>query len=177
LLSNSCEWLHDHKCDGKAWRFCGAEEQLETNEGDKEACIRVLDTSVHAISWSEGAPVSNGHYEANCNTEFTGTLKKAQAKCAKDIECEWLHDRGCDGKDWRFCNGKAAIAATPANEHLRACTMVVDDVAWHRRTCSVSCKFETNILKVEHDTTTSHKTHRCFRDTDSADDCKCLCEY
>jgi hypothetical protein len=169
VLPRSCEWLHDFNCDGKNWRFCKGETAFDTFSGDKQACIRVLEGSVHEIKWVNGERVDNAHSDCTGGS-FYGTLDQAKAKCVESSKCEWLHDYNCDGQNWRFCNGKADI--TPV-EDGKACTMVVHTPKWARRKCSVSCKITNDLLVVTHDTRTSHKTHKCYKN--DGEDCTCLC--
>jgi hypothetical protein len=37
-----------------------------------------------------------------CSVSF-GTLDWAKEQCDNDVSCKWLHDFGCDDKNWRFC--------------------------------------------------------------------------
>ena len=37
-----------------------------------------------------------------CSDEF-GTLEWATQQCEKDVNCNWLHDRDGDNKNWKFC--------------------------------------------------------------------------
>ena len=38
----------------------------------------------------------------DCSTEY-GTVEWAIEKCDKDPNCQFIHDHGCDDKNWRYC--------------------------------------------------------------------------
>ena len=38
----------------------------------------------------------------DCSTEY-GTVSWAIEKCDKDPNCQFIHDYGCDDKNWRYC--------------------------------------------------------------------------
>jgi hypothetical protein len=43
--------------------------------------------------------------------------------------------------------------------------------------CTVQCSIASNgLLRVSHDTTSGHSTHRCYKDPADAKKCKCECE-
>ena len=37
-----------------------------------------------------------------CSTEY-GTLTWAIEKCDNDLNCDFIHDYGCDNANWRYC--------------------------------------------------------------------------
>ena len=39
---------------------------------------------------------------SDCSGE-SGTLEWAMEQCNSNTNCKWLHDYGCDNKNWRFC--------------------------------------------------------------------------
>ena len=43
---------------------------------------------------SQGCPLSNGVF---------ATTAQGEAGCAASGSCGWMHDYGCDGKNWRLC--------------------------------------------------------------------------
>ena len=52
--------------------------------------------------YTNGASVKNSA-SGVCSSSY-GSLDWAKQQCDKYINCKWLHDWGCDGKNWRFCS-------------------------------------------------------------------------
>ena len=53
------------------------------------------------LGYKEGPSVINKGSDS-CSSQF-GTLEWAGQQCDNDMNCNWLHDYGCDNKNWRFC--------------------------------------------------------------------------
>ena len=63
------------------------------------------------LGYKEGPSVMN-----NVNRPFmptdacssdVGTLEWAMQQCDNDANCNWLHDHGCDSRNWRFCSNSS----------------------------------------------------------------------
>jgi len=47
-------------------------------------------------------PLMKNSVSGDCSTEY-GTVEWAIEKCDKDPNCLFIHDYGCDDKNWRYC--------------------------------------------------------------------------
>ena len=56
------------------------------------------------VGYTSGPKVKNSAGQNVCSGNAYGTLEWAMTKCNNDNKCNWLHDHGCDGKNWRFCS-------------------------------------------------------------------------
>ena len=54
------------------------------------------------LDYTTGPSVKNSASDV-CSAK-TGTLEWATEQCDNDVNCNWLHDYGCDVKHWRFCS-------------------------------------------------------------------------
>jgi len=75
------------------------------------------------LSFADGPNAHNDLGTSHCSKSWYGTLEQAKTECAKRFDCEWLHDWGCDNRNWRFCGG----ARDNAKGDMRACTKVVTE--------------------------------------------------
>ena len=57
------------------------------------------------IEYTNGPSVKNSAGSYVCSGRKYGSLDWAKNECDKDPKCDWLHDWGCDNKNWRFCSG------------------------------------------------------------------------
>ena len=57
------------------------------------------------LGYKEGPSVINKGSDS-CSSQF-GTLEWAMQQCDNDANCNWLHDHGCDSRNWRFCSNSS----------------------------------------------------------------------
>ena len=55
------------------------------------------------LAYTDGPSVKNSAGRYACSRKYD-TLEWAKEQCNNDINCKWLHDYGCDDKNWRFCS-------------------------------------------------------------------------
>jgi hypothetical protein len=123
---STCFALHDFNCNGDRWRFCSASIQAlqakGTPEPDAHACTYFVDNKAAYI---DGPSVSNK--AISFCSDWYGGLEDAQALCDADSACSVLHDFGCNGKHWRYCDRNIQALKKQSDSEAKACTKIADD--------------------------------------------------
>lgn len=94
---------------------------------DRKACTKIA--VARTLVFKSGPKVDNLKWEEQCTGKsWYGTKAQAERQCALDSNCGWIHDWGCDGKNWRFCGptgqSGANLDADNVNNDKKACTFI-----------------------------------------------------
>lgn len=122
---DQCYALHDFNCNGDRWRYCSASIQAlqvkGTPEADAHACTYFVNNKAAYI---DGPTVSNKAI-SSCS-DWYGSLEEATDLCDAEPACDVLHDYGCNGHHWRYCNSNIQAIHTVDSTETKACTKVAD---------------------------------------------------